>query len=315
MAWSPDNLRTKGALSAFHQALEAVPTVWDKHCQIVKSTTNAETYTFPGFVPEPREFLNSRQFVGMRDFTYSVTNQEFELSLIINRTHWEDDQNALIKARMSELAECWATFKDSQLTTLLANGNVAGNLNFSGTVYHLADHSAGTVGQTNDNLITLAGTGGGGATSLSQSEWITAVGLARENFWLMTDDQGRPFNSQALMQMRAIVHPNQEAAGLACLSANFHLGSGQDSAKFAQSALQGIDVLPYMASGDSDEIYFSALGGTRKPFIYQERTPLEIEILDDAKSVAQHNGVMVLTRQRYVMTYGEFRRSILCTVT
>jgi hypothetical protein len=62
------------------------------------------------------------------------------------------------------------------------------------------------------------------------------------------------------------------------------------------------------------QVYASALGSVRKPFIYQERTPLEVIIKASADDVAENNGVMLLTRQRYIMTYGDFRRSILVTL-
>ena len=41
MPWAPNNLTTKGALAAFHQAMEAGPTVYDKHAQIIQSTSSS----------------------------------------------------------------------------------------------------------------------------------------------------------------------------------------------------------------------------------------------------------------------------------
>jgi hypothetical protein len=56
-------------------------------------------------------------------------------------------------------------------------------------------------------------------------------------------------------------------------------------------------------------MYTNALGATRKPFIYQQRTPLEIVIDTDRARIQQRNGVMVTVRERWVMTYGDPRRS------
>lgn len=309
MNWAPDNLRTKGALATFHQALDKIPIIWDKHCFIQKSTTNQETYSFPGFVPEPRLFLNSRQFRGMRDFTFNLENFEYELSMIINRKHWEDDQTGLINARMSEMAEVWGTFKDSLFTTHLANGNVAGSTGWDGVVFHGDSRTIGDSGTIDNNISHAAATG----TTLTTAEWITMATAAREALLGFNDDTGRPFNVQAISNLRFICHPDQFGTGMEAMKATL-IGGGNTNV-LGPALINGIDELPYMASADSDEIFVSALGSSRKPFIMQERMPLEVIMLTDANNVALHNGVLVLTRERFRLGYGEPRRSVLVTVT
>ena len=311
--WRPDNLAVQGAKAAFHQAMDTIPTVWQNHVQTIQSTSSSETYTFPGFLPTPREFLNSRQFQGARDFTYTVENNEYELSMNIERKAWEDDQHGLIKARITEMAEVWATFKDSLFTTLLANSNVSGNNSFDGTTFIADDHSAGTTGQTNDNNLTSSAPS---ATTITAAELLPLIASVRSSFWSFTDDQGRPFNvGPAMSNMRAIIHPAQERAFTEAMGSNFVGTSGGETPLIAPSWITGWDVLPYIATGDLDEIWFTLVGATRKPFIYQERTPLEVIVLDGANDVAENNGVLVLTRQRFVLTYGDHRRAIMMTVS
>ena len=88
-----------------------------------------------GFAPQPREFLNGRQFQNMIDMDFTLTNNEYELSMIINRTHWEDDQTGLIRQRFSELGEVWGSFKDNLFAQLLAAGSDSGNNSFDGTTF------------------------------------------------------------------------------------------------------------------------------------------------------------------------------------
>lgn len=310
-SWLPDNLRTIGAKATFHQALDAIPTFWQNHCQIETSTSNTETYTFPGFLPEPRLFLNSRQFVGARDFTFNLENNEYELSMIINRKHWEDDQTGLIKARLTEMAEVWGTFQDSLFSLLLTGGNDSGSNGFDGTTFHHDNHTSGSsLGLTFDNNLTSTAAAG---TIPTPAELILQMSVIRAAFLSFTDDQGRPFNTLAAQKMRAIVHPDNEGAMYEAMHSTMVGSSGGQTTVGIQAFLEGFDVNPYQASGDSDEMYVSAVAASRKPFIYQERTKLEVVILDGENDVAKHNGVMVLTRQRFVFGYGDPRRSILFT--
>lgn len=310
MPWAPDNLRTKGAKSTFHQRIEAGPTVWDKHVQTETSTTNKETYVWPGFTPRPREFLNSRQFVGMRDFTYDVTNGEHELSMIINRTHWEDDQTGLINARMSEMAEVWSEYKDFLFAALLASGN-SGADGYDGTDFHHTDHSAGTVGQTNDNDLTANLTTG----TATVDEALTIISTVRQGFYAMLDDVGRPYNNQAIQNVQAIVPTGHERPFVEAMNQTFTTDGtvGGLTNVIGNKWLSGVQAMPQLSA--ADELYFSALGSDRKGFIYQTRMPLEIEMLTDRQNVALHNGVLVLTRERFVFAFGDFRRSILFTIT
>lgn len=311
MAWTPDHLSVKGALASFHQALEAGETAWDKHSQTISSTTDTEALVFPGFLPAPREFLDSRQFQGARDFRYNVPNKEYELSMVVTRKNWEDDQTGLINARFSEMGEVWRTYKDSLFTLLLANGNVAGNVGWDGVVFHGDSRTIGDSGTIDNNLTdtTLVG------TTATVAELLIVLATIRQQFHSFKDDQGRPFNAQANSRIRMLAHPAQERAAYEALNQTAFTGGSGASNVFGPKFLEGVDILPYMVSGDLDEMYFSALGSVRKPFIYQERTSLEIVMLASGDEVVKNNGVMALTRQRFTLTYGEPRRSVLMTVS
>lgn len=311
MPWTPDNLSVKGALASFHQAMETGETIYDKHCQTYASTTDTEALTFPGFLPTPREFLDSRQFQGVRDFRYNVTNKEYELSMVVSRKNWEDDQTGLINQRMAEMGEVWNSYRDMSLfTNLLINGNVSGNNGFDGTTYHADTHVSGTVGQVNDNNIPGAATN---TSVMTAAEFLTLTNTVRIWFLTMVDDTGRKdYNSRAIQNIRYIVPPGHARGGYEAMNQVAFTGGSGASNEFGRQFIGGVDVLPTLTGGT--EIYASALGSTRKPFIYQERTPLEVIILTSAEEVAKNNGVMLLTRQRFVMTYGDFRRNLLVTV-
>jgi phage major head subunit gpT-like protein len=299
-------LGTKGALANFHERLSTIESVWDKHSLRVPSTTQTETYVMPGFTPTPRQFLDSRQIQNMNDFTFDIANNEYELTMVIPRKSMEDDQTGLIRARMQELAEVWGTYKDSLFAALLEAGNVSGNNDVFGNTFHGDSHTIGTSGVCDNNR-----TGDHTVTTATVAEALTIISNIRIAYYSFRDDTGRPFSPQALTNLRVIVPPGHERPFYEAMNQTV---TGGDTNVWGSQYLQGIDVLPYLTG--TDELFFSLLGSSsRKPFIYQERTPLEVIILDGANDVADNNGIKVLCRQRFVLTYGDPRMSILYTIT
>lgn len=309
MEWRPNNLIVKGALAAFHERLGQIPTIYQKHCQTVASTTATETYAWPGMAPVPREFINGRSIQGLRDFTYNVTNNEYELSLAISRKHFEDDQTGLIAARMREMAEVWGTYKDYLFATLVEAG--ASGTAYDAVTFYNASRTIGDSG-TIDNINTSAAATG---TTPTAAEFLDALGDAKTQLRGFNDDQGRPFNTLAATQLGVIVPASFERSGMEALNSSFIIGddTAGGSKDNVFKGMASMDVCDYLTS--AAVMHVTALGSERKPFIYQERTPLEVVILDSVDDVAYQNSVLVLCRQRFVITYGEPRRAIQHTFT
>ncbi len=314
MPWTPDNLSVKGAIASFHQAQETRNTIFDKHSQTIASTTATEALVFPGFLPAPRQFLDSRQFQGARDFRYNVTNNEYELSVVVTRSNWEDDQTGLVNQRFTEAGEVWASFKDSLFSALLAAGNVSGSNGWDGATFHQDSRTIGA--SAIDNNLADSAPAAPTTTGLTAAELLTNINLVRQAFWSFGDDQGRPFNTVAINRMRVVVHPLQERACYEAMNQTSFTGGSGATNEYGKAMMDGFDVNPFAGTAPTNaELFYSALGSVRKPFIYMERTPLEVIVLASADEVAKNNGVMLLTRQRFILTYGEPRRSILMTVS
>lgn len=305
MPWTPSSLIVKGVEAAFHQKMDAIPQVWPNHCQTLNATTEVMPYAFPGFLPNPREFISGRQFQGILDFTFNVTNKEYELSFAIPRKYFEDDQTGLINARIMEAAEVWAVFKDVQFTTLLTDANVAGSNAWDGTVFHTDTRTIGSSANIDNNLTSAAATG----TIPTAAEFIAAVGTARATMVRYQDDTGRAsFNVAAITKLRTIIPPTYRQAAMEAVNSTL-LGGG-NSNPFGQG-LTEIDELPHL-TGDA-EMWISAVGSERMPFIFAPRTQLEIVVNQSTEDVAKNNAIEVYCRQRYVFTYGEPRRNVLHT--
>lgn len=291
------NMILKGALAAFWQKMDQIPTVWDKHVMNVVSTTATEKYTWPGAVPVPRVFADARSIQGFRDFSFDLANNKYELTLLIKRDDFEDDQNGSIMMRFLELAEVFGTFKDQLFAALLVAG-ATDNAAMDSNTFFDDTRTIGDSG-TIDNDLTSAVTD----TQPTSAEILADLNLIQNAFHGFNDDQGRPFNSLAVTDMRMIIppvywQPVTEALGASVLANTTNVFKGM--AQF--------DVLPYLTGADT--LYVSALGATRKPFIFQERTKLEIIIDTDPAHVAAREGVLVMCRERFRLGYGEVRRCI-----
>lgn len=295
------NITVKAIEGLFMEVMGKAPNIFRNHCMIQNSTSPQETYSWLGTLPVPREFLNARSFQGLRDFTVTLVNNTYEMSFIVQRNTLEDDSLDQIKTRITEVAEVWATFDDSLFATLLEAG-ASSTDTFDGTTFFDDTRTIGSSAAI-DNDRTSAISDDNAATA-------TEVGLALEEnlsaMWVYEDDQGRPsFNAQAMGNLRVIIHPQYLRGFTEFLNSSLLSNSDNPWGK----GLVEIDVLPYLTASDIT-YYLSALGATRKPYIYQERTATEVMVYNDAKDVAENDGLMVLSRKRLRFGYGDPRRAL-----
>ncbi len=297
------NITSRGTLAAFRNELANIPQVWPQHFQTITSTAADEQHVWLGNLPEPRQLLDERSMVAIRDFTYTVANNEYELSFKIDQVTMEDDQHSLIQRRITEAAQVWATFKDSQFAALLIAGETS-TATFDSTTFHDDTRTIGNSG-TIDNSLTAAIDPDNAPDA---TETLAMLKEAREAMWRFADDTGRTaYNATAMSTVRAVAPPEYEKALVEAVNSTL-VGGGNTNA-WAQNLVE-IDILPYLTDADN-AVYFNAVGDSnRMPFIYQTRIPLNVVVLNSPEQVAQNRGVIVLARERYRLAYGEVRRSI-----
>lgn len=308
--WVPNALAVKGALDAFHQRIDSIPEVWRNYATIGESTTATETYAFANAVPEPRVMTGERHIQGMGDANFTVTNDTHELTILVHREAFEDDQVSGINSRFRELAEVYATYKDSLFTALLVNG-ATGLAPLDATAFFADTRVFGASANIDNNLTSEAAAGN--AVPLA-TELVLQLAIMKAAMLAFQDDVGRPFNVLASTKMRLAVMPAAEYVTRMALRAAFLPMVAADGATDNVNIFQDmaeLDVLPYhTASSTTSTMYLAMLGAERKPILYQQRTPLEIIVDMDPTNVAERNGVLVMCRERYKMTYGDPRRMV-----
>lgn len=303
------NITAAGTRAQFKEAQATIPVIWDKFAQTVESDAPTETHVWTGMVPQPREFISERSFPGIRDFTYDIDNEEYELSLLIDQKTMEDDRHGLINDRIRDMARVWFMFKEVQFAALMNSGTTSGNNSYDGVTFFNDSHVIGAA--TPDNSLASA--------SPSDAEALTVAEMKVELRTLILflqgaqDDQGQEgYNWPAMSKILIMGNQQFEQALLETINAT--LIGGGDSNPYFQNIGEPI-INPFLAV-TNDYLYAAAVGDpTRMPIIYQERNKLDIQVLNSAEQVALNRGTMILARQRYRMWYGEPRRMVFTALT
>ena len=310
------NITARGTRSSFQEKLNMVPTIWDTFAQTIPSDAPDEQHVWMGDVPDPREFLSQRNLVGIRDFTYNVANKEYELSFIIDQNSMEDDKHGLINSKISDAATIWATFRDVLFAALMNDGQTSGNNSYDGVTFFNDSHVIGSATSPPESTTDVDNLLAGSATAPSVITTTEMKLLVQElKIWIqgVTSDTGRQgYNWPAMSQLVIMASQESEKPLLETLAATL-TGGGDSNPYFLNLARPVIN--PYLGT-TNNYVYIAALRDpTRMPIIYQDRTALQIVVLNSPDDVAQNHGVLVLIRQRFRMTYGEPRRMAVILVT
>ena len=302
------NITAAGTKAQFREAQATLPTIWDKFAQTIDSDAPSETHVWLGMLPQPREFVSGREFQGFRDFTYTVDNNEYELSILIDQNTKEDDRHSLIETRIRDMARVWFMYKDVLFAALMNNGTSSGYNSYDGVTFFNDSHVIGAA--TPDNSLT---------TDVTDPEDLTLAEMKVEvrNLLLFLqgaqDDQGQEgYNWPALSKV--LIMGNQQFEKILKETINASLTGGGDSNPYFQNIGDPI-INPFLAV-TNDYLYAAAVGDpTRMPIIYQERNKLDIQVLNSPEQVALNHGVIILARQRFRMWYGEPRRMVFSALT
>lgn len=299
-------LSAAGLRSEFFDKYAEVPTAWESWVTRIVSTKDQETYKWLGSMALPTEWGTGRVPVGLRSETYNVVNREYALTIEVARTEIEDDQTSQIKLRVAQMAQHAAKLRPSLLSQLLINGGTAGNTSYDGVTFFNDAHVSGASGSQDNNLTYDASS----ATAPTVAEFKAALEQAVAAMMGFKDDNGIPqfMDTSGLV---VVVPPStyltaREAVGAAVIGNTTNVNQG----------LADVQVFHFLT--DATVWYLLKTTGTViRPFILQERMPLEFTALDNPESEAvfRQGKYLYGTRERLTMAYGEWRCAVKTTWT
>ena len=299
MAVISTGLLTKGVRSEFFNRLSATPTHFQDLSTRIVSTTDREQYRWLGTVPKIREWGTGRLAQGLRSESYSVENLKYEATIEVDRDEISDDQTGQIRLRVAELAQRAATHKDFLISQLMIDGETAGNDSYDGVSFFNDAHVSGASGQQ-DNLLTASAVDINAPTA---DEFKAALTVAISQMLGFKDDQGEPalFSASGLV---SVVPPTMLFAASEAINATV---VGNET-----NILQGIArviSLPWLT--DKSKWYLLKTDGVVRPFIFQDREPVEFNALtEDSDEGFRREKFLFGVRARYRMAYGYWQFAV-----
>ena len=289
----------------FYKGFEAYTEYWRRCAMAVQSMNRAERYDWLGALPELREWLGPRVQQALRGFHYELVNQEWEMTIPIMRTDYEDNQLGQYPVRIMEMGAKTAAHPDKYLTEVRMNGT--SGICYDGKAFYANDHSEGDSG-VQDNL--LAGTG----DSLAQ---VTAdFESARASLRNFKNDRGQPFNQMLGMDIPLLVTipPQLEGAFRRLRNNETVAVEAATNAGGSQSNTWrgSFDYMIDARLSDSNDWYMDFVGDMVKPFIKQDRRPVEFYAMQDpmSETVRKYNQYEFGTYLRYTIGYGMWQFSV-----
>ena len=256
-------LLTKGLLTNFFEGYNAAEVNWDKVATKVPSTARAETYGWLGSVPRLREMKGERVPKKLLEYSYTITNKEFEASIEVDHADLKDDQTGQYGILARSIGEAAKTYPDELIfADLLPNAFT--NLCYDGQYFFDTDHPIGELGTTQSNK---------GTSALDS----TSFGVARAALRTMQDDFGRPTLNNN-MDLLLIVPPALESTAQTILEAQYG-SSGATNIYFGNARILVANWL-----SDTNNWFLLNTAGTIKPFIVQEREFIPFESLEDGST-------------------------------
>lgn len=299
MAVINTGLLTKGLRSEFFARFEGTKTYYQDLATRIQSNSDSETYKWLGAIPRMREWGTGRLARGMRTESYSVENLKYEATLEVDRDEISDDKTGQIRIRIAELAERAATHKDFLIAQLLINGETGGFNSYDGVSFFNDAHVSGASGTQDNNLTATAANPNNPTTDEFKTALRAAIG-AMMNF---KDDQGEPMSTSAT-GLVCVVPTTMFMTALEAVSATVVSNTS--------NVLQGVArvvLFPWLT--DASKWYLLKTDGVIRPFIFQDREPVEFTALSEESDEGfRREKFLYGVRARYRLTYGYWQYAV-----
>jgi phage major head subunit gpT-like protein len=299
MAVINTGLLTKGLRSEFFTRFEATAQHYKDLATRVESTTDSEKYAFLGTVPQMREWAGGRLAKGLRAESYNIENLKYEATIEVDRDEIDDDQTGQIRIRVGELALRAATHKDYLIAQLLSNGEGADFKSYDGLPFISESHQSGGSG-VQSNLLSADAVAPDEPTT---AEFKLALKAAIAKMMGFKDDQGEPMMLLA-DGLVCVVPPTMFFTASEVVSAAI-IG---DTTNILKNIARVIS-FPWLT--DLSKWYLLGLAGVVRPFIFQDRAPVEFGALEQDSDTGFRREVFLYgVRARYRIAYGYWQYAV-----
>lgn len=276
-----DKLVAPGMNTRYIEGAAAVaPTLtWDKIADLVPSTQGTETYPMLGATPGFTKFRAERRRRKMNQYSFTVTNEEYDDTIAITRAMIDDDSEQYSKLQdlASRLGRQFPVFLEQSVYATLELA--ASTLCYDGQFMIDTDHAEGSSGTQSNR----------GTSALD----ATSYAAARAAMMKFKDDQGRPAGN---MPTILLVPAELEVAAKTIINAQIVSNTSN-----VQTGSAEVLVSPYLT--DSNNWYLID-GRTDLPLFIQERVGLEV----GSRSEFNNNEIDYGGYWRGAFSYSDWRK-------
>lgn len=246
----------------FQAGFTTAPIWWNRLAMLVPSTTAIETYAWMADIPGFKEWQGERTVENLKSRAAQVTNKKYQDTIKIPREKLEDDQYGIYGSYAEMMGVAARKLPDELLAVLIKAANAT--TTWDGQYYFDTDHPVNmddsTSGTQSNNFTSTA------LTSANYAS-VRAAMLAYKG------ESGRYMN---VTPNTLVVPPQLEKTAKEIVAAEIIPGSAANTTN-GSNVMKGtadVIVIPDLASA-STTWYLADTTKPVKPFVWQERTPVE----------------------------------------
>lgn len=280
-----------GFRALYNKSFEVKKVFYEEFCIIVESTHAIEHHAISGGVAPMRQWSGDRQVQNLVQYLLSLENQDYELTVGVDRNHYEDDTLSamLVSGDFASMGAAAKAAPDRLFADLLVNGFT--DLGPDGVAFFSASHPT-EVGTTLSNTSTDA---------LD----ATAFELGVDNFYNLTNAFGleiSPLDDGG--ELCLIVPPQLRSTARAIVELPT-LSGGGDNPNFKLARLV---VNPYLRA-HATKWFLGISNGPRKGMVHQWRRKPQMVVLNKPtdQNVFRDRQILHGVDGRWAMGYGEWR--------
>ncbi|QPR26777.1 Mu-like prophage major head subunit gpT family protein [Edwardsiella hoshinae] len=241
-----------GLKKLFNDALKREPGQWEKVAMKVPSGTKTEDYSWLSDFPRMRKWIGEKCVKALAAFKYSITNDDWETTIEVDRNDLEDDQTGQYALKAKSAGRAAADLPDDIVFALINNGFKS--TCFDGQYFFDTDHpqAGGTVSNKGTKALSCS----------SLAEAKASFGAAKMQMRRFTDSEGRPLSIRPTV---LLVPPELEDTANTLMTADRF----EDGKTNIYKGACEVVVEPRLTSPTA--WFLLDTSNDVKPFIYQER--------------------------------------------
>lgn len=302
-------ITTKGVVGMILARLETGTASWvNKIAMRMTSTQAVEEYAWLGNAPALREFIGGRTPAELAEYSFTVSNKDYEGSITIKSKDHRRDKLGMIQVRVNQLADRALDHPAKLLSALIVAGEAT--TCYDGQYFFDTDHVEGDSG-TQDNDISVAAATG---TTPTVEEFSDAVLTAIQQMYGFKDDRGEPMN-QGASKFLVMVPITYMAVALKAVTLLL-VGGGNSNALPAMRGDFEIEVVANPRLTWTTKFAVFRTDEAAKPFIVQEEDIPDVVALGEGSEYEQLNKEHLYgVDWTGNVAYGYWQHAVLVTFT